>query len=603
MRAAFGMIALGPPRRRGGQDRERGRALGWVLALLALLLLAAPGAFAREDDEDDDTPIESFYEELDEHGRWVTHPRYGYVWSPDVANEDDSEDEDAWRPYTRGRWIFTDEHGWYWESDEPFGWAVYHYGRWTFDDDLGWLWVPGRQWGPAWVAWRRNDDHIGWAPLPPDATWEPSRGVIYDDRLFETPRFHRYWSFVTFDHLTSARVWRHRARRAEIARFVGRTQPSTRYVVVGRRVVNRSVDVRFVEQVTRRRIGPVRIEISRTRSDRNPAIRRTDERLQSVTIFRPGRPARPDDGRSDRASEPRTMPTAPRSSLTPAEFDRVRRTDGQPRGGRPAPDGRGVEPANRAPAGADGPDRSRKSDTVGAPAAAPKSPSTTPATAPASAPTTAPAAAPAAAPAVPAPRPTAAPPPAPSQTRQAPPALAPPVAAPSAAQPPSQKPTATTPPPVTTPPAATKSGERSPRDGDLPERARERGPSDTRPGGERPRDGSRPDGGRRDAERPDRPRPDGVRPDGARPDDARRSPPPAGTGSPQGTSVPQGAARVPPPAGNAPPVIRTVPQPPAQAAPPPQAAQPAAGKESRDGKPKPKRLEDEEKDKSKQPPK
>jgi uncharacterized protein YraI len=36
------------------------------------------------------------------------------------------------RPYTVGRWVFTDRYGWMWASSEPFGWATYHYGRWGF---------------------------------------------------------------------------------------------------------------------------------------------------------------------------------------------------------------------------------------------------------------------------------------------------------------------------------------------------------------------------------------------------------------------------------------------------------------------------------------
>src|SRR5690606_35516187 len=52
--------------------------------------------------------------------------------------------------------------------DEPFAWAVYHYGRWYDDDELGWCWVPGRNWAPAWVSWRRSDRFVGWVPLKPE---------------------------------------------------------------------------------------------------------------------------------------------------------------------------------------------------------------------------------------------------------------------------------------------------------------------------------------------------------------------------------------------------------------------------------------------------
>lgn len=104
--------------------------------------------------------INVFFDDLAAQGTWVSHPRHRYVWIP-------TDVEPSWEPYTRGRWVHTDRYGWYFASDEPFAWAVYHYGRWAFEPGLGWYWVPGTVWAPAWVSWRRGNDHIGWAPLPP----------------------------------------------------------------------------------------------------------------------------------------------------------------------------------------------------------------------------------------------------------------------------------------------------------------------------------------------------------------------------------------------------------------------------------------------------
>jgi hypothetical protein len=120
---------------------------------------------------------------LEPYGRWQRHARWGEVWIPANRSRD-------WRPYTVGRWVYTDDWGWYWISDESearWGWATYHYGRWVFDDDAGWCWVAGDEWSPAWVQWRRGEgdaDHVGWAPLPPDEVL-----VAYRDE----PRF---WIFV-----------------------------------------------------------------------------------------------------------------------------------------------------------------------------------------------------------------------------------------------------------------------------------------------------------------------------------------------------------------------------------------------------------------------
>jgi len=102
-----------------------------------------------------------FHRVLDPSGRWTTHQRWGEVWIP-------ARLPDNWRPYKRGKWVYTDEWGWYWAADEDWGWITYHYGRWVYDPELGWIWIPGDEWGPAWVKWRWGTARIGWCPLPPD---------------------------------------------------------------------------------------------------------------------------------------------------------------------------------------------------------------------------------------------------------------------------------------------------------------------------------------------------------------------------------------------------------------------------------------------------
>ena len=107
--------------------------------------------------------VQTFYEPLDPYGDWIETDDYGYVFRPQV-----SVTSTSWRPYTDGRWIHSD-YGWTWESNEDFGWATYHYGRWARVSGAGWVWVPGREWGPGWVSWRRGNDYCGWAPLPPES--------------------------------------------------------------------------------------------------------------------------------------------------------------------------------------------------------------------------------------------------------------------------------------------------------------------------------------------------------------------------------------------------------------------------------------------------
>jgi hypothetical protein len=139
-----------------------------LLAAAAIALFGLSGLFADASlrpAQAQEMMVE-FRETLGAYGRWVEHPRWGAVWVPAGMPGD-------WRPYRMGHWVYTDEWGWYWVADEEWGWIAYHYGRWIFDRDLGlgWIWVPGTEWSPAWVSWRRGEEAIGWAPMPPEEVY------------------------------------------------------------------------------------------------------------------------------------------------------------------------------------------------------------------------------------------------------------------------------------------------------------------------------------------------------------------------------------------------------------------------------------------------
>ena len=179
--------------------------------------------------------INIFFDALSEDGEWIDYAPYGYVWAPSDVPAD-------WAPYTRGHWAYTERYGWTFVSDEPFAWAVYHYGRWGYDQDIGWFWVPGRVWAPAWVSWRRSDDVVGWAPLPPeDEGYADSAEVSYA----EPPR--HYWHFVPAPEFLApdlAVVIVHDEAPFDETEDVGPV------VVHNNIVVNNRIDVRYVEQVT-----------------------------------------------------------------------------------------------------------------------------------------------------------------------------------------------------------------------------------------------------------------------------------------------------------------------------------------------------------------
>jgi len=56
-----------------------------------------------------------FYDYLSGYGSWVYYPPYNYIWIPRVTTY-------GWRPYTYGRWVYTN-YGWTWVSQFEWGWA------------------------------------------------------------------------------------------------------------------------------------------------------------------------------------------------------------------------------------------------------------------------------------------------------------------------------------------------------------------------------------------------------------------------------------------------------------------------------------------------
>jgi hypothetical protein len=185
-------------------------------AAFAILFAAAPSALTGVAQAQVSA---EFQAALQPYGAWRRHARWGMVWVP-------AKRPNGWRPYTHGHWVYTQEWGWYWISDrdeEDWGWVTYHYGRWIFDRGMGgWVWRSGNDWGPAWVAWRRSDDNIGWMAMPPDEL-----SADYD----EAPDF---WVFVQPRYLTDPGIRNRMAPRTQAlaalrgSAIVGRTQAQGR---------------------------------------------------------------------------------------------------------------------------------------------------------------------------------------------------------------------------------------------------------------------------------------------------------------------------------------------------------------------------------------
>jgi hypothetical protein len=183
-----------------------------------------------------------FYDELQPYGLWVSFRPYGYVWIPGHVGYN-------WRPYTQGHWVWTD-YGWTWVSNERWGWIAFHYGRWGWDRRLGWFWVPDILWGPAWVAWRWGDAHVGWAPLPPGADFIPGRG--FGRRQWDIPG--HYWNFVRGRDFMDRRIDRWVLPLERNTTIIAFTRFDVNINERDRRVVNDGVDVDWVRRETNTRI-------------------------------------------------------------------------------------------------------------------------------------------------------------------------------------------------------------------------------------------------------------------------------------------------------------------------------------------------------------
>jgi hypothetical protein len=232
-------------------------ALRMLIVALILGLLSVTGAAAAPRAYPAPTPRVSlevdvglFYDDLAAYERWVEDEGYGWVWVPRVAHR--------WCPYTLGRWVWTDEYGWVWVSDEEFGWAVFHYGRWFFDPHSGWVWVPGYEWAPAWVAWRSGGGYIGWAPLPPQVTWQAGLGFNISPAQIEALIAPQHYVFVEERAFVDPAVSRRFVPASRVDAIIGVTRNVTSYSAVGSRVVKRSVSLDQVQSMTGRAVPRVR---------------------------------------------------------------------------------------------------------------------------------------------------------------------------------------------------------------------------------------------------------------------------------------------------------------------------------------------------------
>jgi hypothetical protein len=266
---------------------QRGTTLAFVAAtVLAALPLAAdrtaPLGFGMATAQAAvDVDINLFFTSLEPHGVWIPSAEYNYIWVPTSVDRD-------WSPYSNGRWVWTQEYGWYFVSDEPFAWIVYHYGRWGYDPLVGWYWVPGTKFAGAWVAWRRGTTAVAWAPLPPQGRGYATT-VNVSININTVPQY--YWRVVPVAQFLAPQL-RTVVKPAtiEVALFQ-QTQPAGTVIIQNNVVVNNVINLTFIEQQTKQKVEVVKVAaVDDPQQARNQPATATTEVKAFVAEVKPPAP-------------------------------------------------------------------------------------------------------------------------------------------------------------------------------------------------------------------------------------------------------------------------------------------------------------------------
>ncbi len=188
-----------------------------------------------------------FYDQLSPYGDWVYTPDYDYIWIPNAGPD--------FFPYsTEGRWMLTN-YGWTWTSYYDWGWAPFHYGRWDYNNYFGWYWIPGNEWSPAWVSWRRADGYYGWEPLGPHTSINMSFGRQYNYRS-------DHWVFVRDRDFNRSYINRYSVNRGDYDRIIRNSKVINNTYVDNRRNTTYVTGParEDVQRATGNRINPVEIK-------------------------------------------------------------------------------------------------------------------------------------------------------------------------------------------------------------------------------------------------------------------------------------------------------------------------------------------------------
>ncbi len=109
------------------------------------------------------------------------------------------------------------------------------------------MWVPGRVWGPAWVAWRSGGGYYGWAPLGPSVSIN-----------INFPSF--FWTFVPQTHITNHHIHHHYVPSTQVVNVYNNTTVIKNHYRVNNRVYVYGPRKQDIERVTNSQVAVYRVD-------------------------------------------------------------------------------------------------------------------------------------------------------------------------------------------------------------------------------------------------------------------------------------------------------------------------------------------------------
>src|SRR4029077_40117 len=140
-------------------------------------------------------------------------------------------------------------------------------GQPTIMDDGSVLAVPdgagfqGISGPPAWVSWRESDEHVGWAPLPPEADVSVNVSISsWSDSYYDIGP--SAYSFIRYVHWSAPSYVRYCEPPAQNVKIINRTKNVTNIVNNNTVINNYGPPVQTVSAKTKQNIQEVKLAVN-----------------------------------------------------------------------------------------------------------------------------------------------------------------------------------------------------------------------------------------------------------------------------------------------------------------------------------------------------